>query len=189
MAGTFSRLPFRGCDRCAAWPGRPLPADRIHLPRLRDRPSGFAASPARRPYFARRARIPRRRGGRHAGLYRPIGHSALKRPRAPARDREPPPAAGSASENAIVAKFNRAWQSADLDGIMALLTDDVFISMPPVPFGYEGRDVAARFCAASSTSARGSASYRRGPTVSLPSGPACVPRMARVLVSASMSLL
>ena len=30
---------------------------------------------------------------------------------------------------------------------MALLTDDVFISMPPMPFEYEGRDLAARFCA------------------------------------------
>ncbi|MDP9302286.1 MAG: hypothetical protein M3P43_15545, partial [Actinomycetota bacterium] len=26
-------------------------------------------------------------------------------------------------------------------------TDDVFVSMPPMPFEYEGRDVAARFCA------------------------------------------
>jgi len=31
--------------------------------------------------------------------------------------------------------------------LVALLTDDVFISMPPMPFEYEGRDVVARFCA------------------------------------------
>ena len=30
---------------------------------------------------------------------------------------------------------------------MALLTDDVFMSMPPMPFEYEGRDLVARFCA------------------------------------------
>ena len=30
---------------------------------------------------------------------------------------------------------------------MALLTDDVFISMPPMPFAYEGRGIVARFCA------------------------------------------
>jgi RNA polymerase sigma-70 factor (ECF subfamily) len=30
---------------------------------------------------------------------------------------------------------------------VALLTNDVFISMPPIPFEYEGRDVVARFCA------------------------------------------
>ena len=30
---------------------------------------------------------------------------------------------------------------------MVLLTDDVFISMPPMPFDYTCRDVVARFCA------------------------------------------
>ncbi len=81
-------------------------------------------------------------------------NSALKRARAtlqrrqpPAAGREPAPAAGSPSEDAIVAKFVRAWESADLGALVALLTDDVFISMPPMPFGYEGRDVVARFCA------------------------------------------
>jgi RNA polymerase sigma-70 factor (TIGR02960 family) len=81
-------------------------------------------------------------------------NSALKRARAglqrrlpPAADREPPPASDSPVEDAIVVKFVRAWESADLDALVALLTDDVFISMPPVPLEYEGRDVAARFCA------------------------------------------
>ena len=40
-----------------------------------------------------------------------------------------------------------AWESANLDMLIGLLTDDVFISMPPMPFEYEGRDVVARFCA------------------------------------------
>src|SRR6202043_2043079 len=44
-------------------------------------------------------------------------------------------------------KFVGAWESADLDGLVALLTDDAFISMPPMPFEYEGRDLVARFCA------------------------------------------
>jgi RNA polymerase sigma-70 factor (TIGR02960 family) len=81
-------------------------------------------------------------------------NSALKRARAslerrrPAvADREPPPAPGSPAEDAIVAKFVRAWESADLDALVALLTDDVFVSMPPMPFEYEGRDLVARFCA------------------------------------------
>jgi RNA polymerase sigma-70 factor (ECF subfamily) len=79
--------------------------------------------------------------------------SALKRARAGLQRRplpaagEPPPASGSHSEEAIVAKFVRAWESADLDALVALLTDDVFISMPPMPFEYQGRDVVARFCA------------------------------------------
>lgn len=81
-------------------------------------------------------------------------NSALKRARvslqrrwSPTADREPPPASDSPSADAIVATFVRAWESADLDALVALLTDNVFISMPPIPFEYEGRDVVARFCA------------------------------------------
>jgi RNA polymerase sigma-70 factor (ECF subfamily) len=73
--------------------------------------------------------------------------ASLQRLRSPAADREPPPASDSPSEDAIVAKFVRAYESADLDALVALLTDDVFMSMPPMPFEYEGRDVVARFCA------------------------------------------
>jgi RNA polymerase sigma-70 factor (TIGR02960 family) len=80
--------------------------------------------------------------------------SGLKRARASlqrrlplAADHQPPPGSGSPSEDALVAKFVSAWESADLDALVALLTDDVFISMPPMPFGYEGREVVARFCA------------------------------------------
>jgi RNA polymerase sigma factor (sigma-70 family) len=51
------------------------------------------------------------------------------------------------AEGAIVAKFVRAWESADLDALVTLLTGDVFMSMPPMPFEYEGRDVVARLCA------------------------------------------
>src|SRR5262247_4181520 len=60
-------------------------------------------------------------------------NSALKRARAslqrrrPASGGEPPPASGSApAEVAIVAKFVSAWESADMDRLVALLTDDVF---------------------------------------------------------------
>jgi RNA polymerase sigma-70 factor (ECF subfamily) len=81
-------------------------------------------------------------------------NSALKRARAslqprrpPTTDREPPPASDASSVDVIVAKFVSAWESADLDALVALLTDDVFISMPPMPFEYEGRDLVARFCA------------------------------------------
>jgi RNA polymerase sigma-70 factor (TIGR02960 family) len=57
------------------------------------------------------------------------------------------PAPGSPAEGAVVADFVRAWESADVDALVALLTDDVFMSMPPLPLEYVGRDVAARFCA------------------------------------------
>jgi RNA polymerase sigma-70 factor (TIGR02960 family) len=81
-------------------------------------------------------------------------NSALKRARAslqrqqePAARREPPPGAGSAAEEALVAKFVRAWESADLGALVLLLTGDAFMSMPPMPFEYEGRDLVIRFCA------------------------------------------
>ncbi len=77
--------------------------------------------------------------------------SALKRARAGLRRRppgEPAPAPGSPAEHAVVANFVRAWETADIDALVALLTDDVFVSMPPLPLEYEGRDVAGRFCAA-----------------------------------------
>jgi RNA polymerase sigma-70 factor (ECF subfamily) len=80
--------------------------------------------------------------------------SALKRARAslrrglpPTGDREPPPAPDSRAEHALVAKFVRAWESADVEALVALLTADVGISMPPISFEYHGREIVARFCA------------------------------------------
>jgi RNA polymerase sigma-70 factor (TIGR02960 family) len=81
-------------------------------------------------------------------------NSLLKRARASLQrrlptsaDREPAPAPDSPSEQATVAEFVRAYESGDLDALVSLLTDDVFLSMPPFPLEYEGRDVVARFYA------------------------------------------
>jgi RNA polymerase sigma-70 factor (TIGR02960 family) len=81
-------------------------------------------------------------------------NSALKRARTTLRsqwetsvDDDPSSGTDTASEDVVVAKFVAAWESADLDALVALFTDDVFVSMPPMPFEYEGRDVVARFCA------------------------------------------
>lgn len=75
--------------------------------------------------------------------------SALKRARATLQRRmprnDPPPPAGSPAEAALAGRFADAYESADLEALIALLTDDVFISMPPMPFEYEGREPAARF--------------------------------------------
>ena len=57
-------------------------------------------------------------------------------------------AAGGPVEAGVVARFVRAWEAADVAGLVDLLTDDVFMSMPPMPFEYQGRDAVARFSAA-----------------------------------------
>jgi RNA polymerase sigma-70 factor (TIGR02960 family) len=81
-------------------------------------------------------------------------NSALKRARTslqrrlpPTGEHEPPPAPDSPAEQALVAKFVRAYESGDVDALVALLTADVSLSMPPIPLEYQGRDVVARFYA------------------------------------------
>ncbi|WP_067901269.1 sigma-70 family RNA polymerase sigma factor [Nocardia vaccinii] len=79
-------------------------------------------------------------------------NSALKRARTALQRRlssegrrEPPPAPDSPAEQELAAKFVRAYQSSDIDALVALLTEDVRISMPPIPLEYHGRDHAYRF--------------------------------------------
>jgi RNA polymerase sigma-70 factor (TIGR02960 family) len=81
--------------------------------------------------------------------------SALKRARATLQRRIPPdgttdssPAPASPAEQALVAKFARAYEAGDIDALVALLTDDVRVSMPPMPLEYLGRDAVAGFYAA-----------------------------------------
>ena len=78
--------------------------------------------------------------------------SALKRARAtlgrqlPAVEgQDPPPPPDSAAERELIARLTRAYDEGDVDGIVALLTNDVQLRMPPVPLEYQGRELAARF--------------------------------------------
>ncbi|NUS10436.1 MAG: sigma-70 family RNA polymerase sigma factor [Streptomyces sp.] len=71
--------------------------------------------------------------------------AGLQRHRAADPGDAPPPAADSPAEEEIVTRFVSAYESADLDGLVALFTDDVFMSMPPVPLEYVGADVVGRF--------------------------------------------
>jgi RNA polymerase sigma-70 factor (TIGR02960 family) len=93
-------------------------------------------------------------------------NSALKRARAALHDRaararlrEPPPAANSPAERQLATRLTRAYQSGDVGQLVALLTDDVRISMPPVALEYHGRDLAARFHTA--------VTFRQGRTLDL----------------------
>jgi RNA polymerase sigma-70 factor (TIGR02960 family) len=77
-------------------------------------------------------------------------NSALKRARASLRREAPtpfPPLPGSRAEQALVAKFVRAWESGDVDSLVALLTADIRVSMPPIPLEYHGLDDVTRFFA------------------------------------------
>jgi RNA polymerase sigma-70 factor (TIGR02960 family) len=81
--------------------------------------------------------------------------SALKRARAglqrlqvPSAEREPAPPPGSAAEKKVVEQLTRAFEAADVAGIVALLTDDAWLTMPPLPLEYQGRELAARFLTA-----------------------------------------
>ena len=81
--------------------------------------------------------------------------SALKRARAtlqrrypPAEQREPAPPPGSAVEQDLVERLTRAFESGDVDGIVALLTEDAWLTMPPLPLAYQGPELAARFLTA-----------------------------------------
>jgi len=74
--------------------------------------------------------------------------SALKRARAtlarqPAdsSEHEPPAAPGSAAERDLVRRLTEAYATGNVNGVISLLTDDVWLTMPPVPFEYQGRDV------------------------------------------------
>jgi RNA polymerase sigma-70 factor (TIGR02960 family) len=77
--------------------------------------------------------------------------SALKRARAAlaaAGRLEPPPPPESDAERAVLARLTRAYETHDIDGLVALLADGVLLAMPPAPLEYQGRTLAARFLAA-----------------------------------------
>src|SRR5215468_7198075 len=52
------------------------------------------------------------------------------------RGRAPRP--GSDRERALARRFADAYVAADIDGVVALLTDDAWLSMPPAPHQYHG---------------------------------------------------
>jgi RNA polymerase sigma-70 factor (ECF subfamily) len=94
--------------------------------------------------------------------------SALKRARAAVAARQsspgvpPPPAPRSAAEADVVARLTRAYETGDVGALVALLTGDVVIAMPPSPLEYHGRDLASRFH--TDVVFRGGRTYRLVPT-------------------------
>jgi ketosteroid isomerase-like protein len=52
-------------------------------------------------------------------------------------------------------RFAKAFTAGDVDGVVALLTDDAWLRMPPAPHEYHGREAIAAFLRASMTYAAG----------------------------------
>jgi RNA polymerase sigma-70 factor (TIGR02960 family) len=65
--------------------------------------------------------------------------------RLPATRRERAPLPNSKRERDIVGRFADAIEAGDIDGVVALLTDDAWMTMPPEPHEYQGRIAIGAF--------------------------------------------
>lgn len=81
-------------------------------------------------------------------------NSALQRAQKSLRQRLPAvsqaaeqQALGTEDLNRLLAAFVQAWETRHVDGLVALLTDDVRFTMPPLPAWFEGRHFVQRFLA------------------------------------------
>ncbi len=75
-------------------------------------------------------------------------NSALKRARLAMDARSAGPAralANTAVDDELVGRFVEAFVAFDVDAMVALMSDDVWLRMPPMPFEYHGRDAARQF--------------------------------------------
>jgi RNA polymerase sigma-70 factor (ECF subfamily) len=53
-----------------------------------------------------------------------------------------------AGERELVRRFVDAFTADDTDALLALMSDDIWVRMPPLPFEYRGLEAARRFFAA-----------------------------------------
>jgi RNA polymerase sigma-70 factor, ECF subfamily len=89
-------------------------------------------------------------------------NSLLRRARAalesrlPAASRERAPLPDSKVERALIGRFTEAVESGDVDGLVSLLTEDAWLTMPPLPHAYQGHEAIAAFL-------RGAAERRGAP--------------------------
>jgi RNA polymerase sigma-70 factor (TIGR02960 family) len=116
------------------------------------------------------------------GLTEDAVTSALKRARATMEATRspgpPPPAPDSPEERALLDRFVAAFTSLDVDSLVALMTDDAWVRMPPLPFEYRGTTAVHAFFVATAPHRHGIAQlvpvrangqpawgeYRRDPT-------------------------
>jgi RNA polymerase sigma-70 factor (TIGR02960 family) len=78
-------------------------------------------------------------------------NSLLRRARAafesrlPATERERAPLPNSKLERDVIGHFAEAIESGDVDAMVAVLTDDAWLTMPPLPHAYQGRSAIGAF--------------------------------------------
>jgi RNA polymerase sigma-70 factor, ECF subfamily len=65
--------------------------------------------------------------------------------RLPASGRERAPLPDSKLERDLVGRFAEAVEAGDVDGMVALLTDDAWLTMPPEPWEYQGPTAIGAF--------------------------------------------
>jgi RNA polymerase sigma-70 factor (ECF subfamily) len=75
----------------------------------------------------------------------------LQRARASQQPAPAAPPAGSPEEVALVDRFAQAFSVRDMPALLALLTDDAWLSMPPAPHEYQGRAAIEAFLRSSPT--------------------------------------
>jgi RNA polymerase sigma-70 factor (ECF subfamily) len=96
-------------------------------------------------------------------------NSALQRAREalesrlPATDRERAPLPRSAQERQLVGRFTEAFENDDVNGLIELLADDAWLTMPPATLEYQGRAAINEFLIQGARW-RGDRGYRLVPT-------------------------
>jgi RNA polymerase sigma-70 factor (TIGR02960 family) len=81
----------------------------------------------------------------------PAVNSLLRRARTafesrlPAAGHERAPLPNSKRERDVVGRFADAIEAGDIDGVVALLTDDAWLTMPPEPYEYQGAAAIGAF--------------------------------------------
>src|SRR5205085_8461132 len=78
-------------------------------------------------------------------------NSLLRRARAafetrlPATGRERAPLPNSKLERDVVGRLADAFEAGDIDGVVALLAHDAWLTMPPEPYEYQGQAAIGNF--------------------------------------------
>ena len=81
----------------------------------------------------------------------PSVNNLLRRARAafesrlPATGRERAALPSSKRQQDVVSRLADAFEAGDIDGVLALLTDDAWLTMPPEPYEYQGRAAIGAF--------------------------------------------